>query len=82
MRYGYDVLVRKYTAISTEFQLSFTLLYLYIGDIEPSLTLSMQVTLPNLFSVIDYFMKETRGNLRPFIYSTDGTFGMFISLLY
>uniref|UniRef100_A0A8C0D3V4 Signal transducing adaptor family member 1 n=1 Tax=Balaenoptera musculus TaxID=9771 RepID=A0A8C0D3V4_BALMU len=23
---------------------------------------------PNLFSVIDYFVKETRGNLRPFIY--------------
>ncbi|OBS73662.1 hypothetical protein A6R68_15800, partial [Neotoma lepida] len=29
------------------------------------------VTLPNLFSVIDYFVKETRGNLRPFIHSTD-----------
>ncbi|KAJ8785213.1 hypothetical protein J1605_007432, partial [Eschrichtius robustus] len=42
-----------------------------------------EVTLPNLFSVIDYFVKETRGNLRPFIYSTDETLGMFfISLLY
>uniref|UniRef100_A0A8C5KFD0 Signal transducing adaptor family member 1 n=1 Tax=Jaculus jaculus TaxID=51337 RepID=A0A8C5KFD0_JACJA len=33
------------------------------------------VTLPNLFSVIDYFVKETRGNLRPFIYSTDDNRG-------
>uniref|UniRef100_K9IHM7 Putative signal-transducing adaptor protein 1 n=1 Tax=Desmodus rotundus TaxID=9430 RepID=K9IHM7_DESRO len=47
-----------------------------------TIELEKPVTLPNLFSVIDYFMKETRGNLRPFIYSTDGTFGMFISLLY
>ncbi|XP_045041671.2 signal-transducing adaptor protein 1 isoform X6 [Desmodus rotundus] len=39
-----------------------------------TIELEKPVTLPNLFSVIDYFMKETRGNLRPFIYSTDGTF--------
>ncbi|XP_059525893.1 signal-transducing adaptor protein 1 isoform X2 [Myotis daubentonii] len=36
-----------------------------------TIELEKPVTLPNLFSVIDYFMKETRGNLRPFIYSTD-----------
>ncbi|XP_035877150.1 signal-transducing adaptor protein 1 isoform X3 [Phyllostomus discolor] len=39
-----------------------------------TIELEKPVTLPNLFSVIDYFMKETRGNLRPFIYSTDGNF--------
>ncbi|KAM5340672.1 signal-transducing adaptor protein 1 isoform 3-T4 [Glossophaga mutica] len=39
-----------------------------------TIELEKPVTLPNLFSVIDYFMKETRGNLRPFIHSTDGTF--------
>ncbi|VCX40264.1 unnamed protein product, partial [Gulo gulo] len=39
-----------------------------------TIELEKPVTLPNLFSVIDYFMKETRGNLRPFIYSTDETF--------
>ncbi|XP_036898000.1 signal-transducing adaptor protein 1 isoform X1 [Sturnira hondurensis] len=39
-----------------------------------TIELEKPVTLPNLFSVIDYFMKETRGNLRPFIDSTDGTF--------
>ncbi|XP_072604960.1 signal-transducing adaptor protein 1 isoform X2 [Vulpes vulpes] len=38
-----------------------------------TIELERPVTLPNLFSVIDYFMKETRGNLRPFIYSTDET---------
>uniref|UniRef100_A0A452UCZ8 Signal transducing adaptor family member 1 n=1 Tax=Ursus maritimus TaxID=29073 RepID=A0A452UCZ8_URSMA len=38
-----------------------------------TIELETPVTLPNLFSVIDYFMKETRGNLRPFIYSTDVT---------
>ncbi|KAF3825159.1 hypothetical protein GH733_005793, partial [Mirounga leonina] len=38
-----------------------------------TIELEKPVTLPNLFSVIDYFMKETRGNLRPFIYSTDET---------
>ncbi|KAB0389538.1 hypothetical protein E2I00_001669, partial [Balaenoptera physalus] len=48
-----------------------------------TIELEKPVTLPNLFSVIDYFVKETRGNLRPFIYSTDETLGMFfISLLY
>ncbi|XP_043303684.1 signal-transducing adaptor protein 1 isoform X3 [Cervus elaphus] len=36
-----------------------------------TIELEKPVTLPNLFSVIDYFVKETRGNLRPFIYSTD-----------
>ncbi|XP_043826791.1 signal-transducing adaptor protein 1 isoform X1 [Dromiciops gliroides] len=35
-----------------------------------TIELEKPVTLPNLFSVIDYFVKETRGNLRPFIYST------------
>ncbi|XP_001501329.1 signal-transducing adaptor protein 1 isoform X4 [Equus przewalskii] len=40
-----------------------------------TIELEKPVTLPNLFSVIDYFMKETRGNLRPFIYSTDETLG-------
>ncbi|XP_011232483.1 signal-transducing adaptor protein 1 isoform X2 [Ailuropoda melanoleuca] len=38
-----------------------------------TIELETPVTLPNLFSVIDYFMKETRGNLQPFIYSTDVT---------
>ncbi|XP_036132555.1 signal-transducing adaptor protein 1 [Molossus molossus] len=38
-----------------------------------TIELEKPVTLPNLFSVIDYFMKETRGNLRPFISSTDET---------
>ncbi|XP_027456514.1 signal-transducing adaptor protein 1 isoform X2 [Zalophus californianus] len=38
-----------------------------------TIELEKPVTLPNLFSVIDYFMKETQGNLRPFIYSTDET---------
>ncbi|ELR58427.1 hypothetical protein E5288_WYG008377 [Bos mutus] len=38
-----------------------------------TIDLEKPVTLPNLFSVIDYFVKETRGNLRPFIYSTDET---------
>uniref|UniRef100_A0A8C7BHB5 Signal transducing adaptor family member 1 n=1 Tax=Neovison vison TaxID=452646 RepID=A0A8C7BHB5_NEOVI len=48
-----------------------------------TIELEKPVTLPNLFSVIDYFMKETRGNLRPFIYSADETSGMFFtSLLY
>ncbi|XP_008069336.1 signal-transducing adaptor protein 1 [Carlito syrichta] len=37
--------------------------------------LEKPVTLPNLFSIIDYFVKETRGNLRPFIYSTDDSLG-------
>ncbi|XP_006165384.2 signal-transducing adaptor protein 1 isoform X1 [Tupaia chinensis] len=36
-----------------------------------TIELEKPVTLPNLFSVIDYFVKETRGNLRPFIYSSD-----------
>ncbi|XP_016019891.1 signal-transducing adaptor protein 1 isoform X3 [Rousettus aegyptiacus] len=36
-----------------------------------TIELEKPVTLPNLFSVIDYFVKETGGNLRPFIYSTD-----------
>ncbi|XP_046511842.1 signal-transducing adaptor protein 1 isoform X2 [Equus quagga] len=40
-----------------------------------TIELEKPVTLPNLFSVVDYFMKETRGNLRPFIYSTDETLG-------
>uniref|UniRef100_A0A8C8VS16 Signal transducing adaptor family member 1 n=1 Tax=Peromyscus maniculatus bairdii TaxID=230844 RepID=A0A8C8VS16_PERMB len=40
-----------------------------------TIELEKPVTLPNLFSVIDYFVKETRGNLRPFIYSTDDNFG-------
>ncbi|XP_059525902.1 signal-transducing adaptor protein 1 isoform X3 [Myotis daubentonii] len=40
-----------------------------------TIELEKPVTLPNLFSVIDYFMKETRGNLRPFIYSTDENLG-------
>lgn len=38
-----------------------------------TIELEKPVTLPNLFSVVDYFMKETRGNLRPFIYSADET---------
>uniref|UniRef100_A0A8C6WCD8 Signal transducing adaptor family member 1 n=1 Tax=Nannospalax galili TaxID=1026970 RepID=A0A8C6WCD8_NANGA len=40
-----------------------------------TIELEKPVTLPNLFSVIDYFVKETRGNLRPFIYSSDNNFG-------
>ncbi|XP_049645986.1 signal-transducing adaptor protein 1 [Suncus etruscus] len=36
-----------------------------------TIELEKPVTLPSLFSVIDYFVKETRGNLRPFIYSTN-----------
>ncbi|XP_016278712.1 signal-transducing adaptor protein 1 isoform X2 [Monodelphis domestica] len=40
-----------------------------------TIELEKPVTLPNLFSVIDYFVKETRGNLRPFIYSTDENLG-------
>ncbi|XP_006874879.1 PREDICTED: signal-transducing adaptor protein 1 [Chrysochloris asiatica] len=40
-----------------------------------TIELEKPVTLPNLFSVIDYFVKETRGNLRPFIYSTDENIG-------
>ncbi|XP_017454671.1 signal-transducing adaptor protein 1 isoform X3 [Rattus norvegicus] len=40
-----------------------------------TIELEKPVTLPNLFSVIDYFVKETRGNLRPFIYSADDNFG-------
>lgn len=48
-----------------------------------TIELEKPVTLPNLFSVIEYFVKETRGNLRPFIYSTTATLGMFFtSLLY
>ncbi|XP_017454670.1 signal-transducing adaptor protein 1 isoform X2 [Rattus norvegicus] len=41
-----------------------------------TIELEKPVTLPNLFSVIDYFVKETRGNLRPFIYSADDNFDM------
>ncbi|XP_054342139.1 signal-transducing adaptor protein 1 [Pongo pygmaeus] len=40
-----------------------------------TIELEKPVTLPNLFSVIDYFVKETRGNLRPFICSTDENTG-------
>ncbi|XP_047654982.1 signal-transducing adaptor protein 1 isoform X1 [Phacochoerus africanus] len=40
-----------------------------------TIELEKPVTLPNLFSVIEYFVKETRGNLRPFIYSTTATLG-------
>ncbi|XP_040603222.1 signal-transducing adaptor protein 1 [Mesocricetus auratus] len=40
-----------------------------------TIELEKPVTLPNLFSVIDYFVKETRGNLRPFIPSTDDNLG-------
>ncbi|XP_012369122.1 signal-transducing adaptor protein 1-like [Octodon degus] len=40
-----------------------------------TIELEKPVTLPSLCSVIDYFVKETRGNLRPFIYSTDDNFG-------
>ncbi|KAL1790859.1 signal-transducing adaptor protein 1 isoform X1 [Sigmodon hispidus] len=40
-----------------------------------TIELEKPVTLPNLFSVIDYFVKETRGNLRPFIRSTDDNLG-------
>ncbi|XP_069868353.1 signal-transducing adaptor protein 1 isoform X1 [Dipodomys merriami] len=40
-----------------------------------TIELEKPVTLPNLFSVIDYFVKETGGNLRPFIYTTDENFG-------
>ncbi|XP_062054921.1 signal-transducing adaptor protein 1 [Lepus europaeus] len=40
-----------------------------------TIELEKPVTLPNLFSVIDYFVKETRGNLRPFIYSSDENLG-------
>nr|XP_048302252.1 signal-transducing adaptor protein 1 isoform X3 [Myodes glareolus] len=36
-----------------------------------TIDLEKPVTLPNLFSVVDYFVKETRGNLRPFIHSAD-----------
>ncbi|XP_005392898.1 PREDICTED: signal-transducing adaptor protein 1 isoform X2 [Chinchilla lanigera] len=46
-----------------------------------TIELEKPVTLPSLFSVIDYFVKETRGNLRPFIYSTDDNFGMFFTSL-
>ncbi|KAB0354529.1 hypothetical protein FD755_023067 [Muntiacus reevesi] len=48
-----------------------------ITSVGESYTIELEkpVTLPNLFSVIDYFVKETRGNLRPFIYSTDETLG-------
>ncbi|XP_040094228.1 signal-transducing adaptor protein 1 [Oryx dammah] len=46
-----------------------------------TIELEKPVTLPNLFSVIDYFVTETRGNLRPFIYSADETLGMFFTLL-
>ncbi|MEJ1274714.1 signal transducing adaptor family member 1 [Cricetulus griseus] len=41
-----------------------------------TIELEKPVTLPNLFSVIDYFVKETRGNLRPFIHSTDDNLGV------
>lgn len=41
-----------------------------------------QVTLPNLFSVVDYFVKETRGNLRPFIHSADDNLGMFFTFIH
>ncbi|XP_052054718.1 signal-transducing adaptor protein 1 isoform X2 [Apodemus sylvaticus] len=40
-----------------------------------TIELEKPVTLPSLFSVIDYFVKETRGNLRPFIHSADDNFG-------
>ncbi|XP_047421936.1 signal-transducing adaptor protein 1 isoform X2 [Sciurus carolinensis] len=40
-----------------------------------TIELEKPVTLPNLFSVIDYFVKETRGNLRPFIYSIEDNLG-------
>ncbi|CAO2639552.1 Signal-transducing adaptor protein 1 [Lemmus lemmus] len=40
-----------------------------------TIDLEKPVTLPNLFSVVDYFVKETRGNLRPFIHSTDDNLG-------
>nr|XP_054109297.1 signal-transducing adaptor protein 1 isoform X2 [Callithrix jacchus] len=40
-----------------------------------TIELEKPVTLPNLFSVIDYFVKETRGTLRPFICSTDENTG-------
>ncbi|XP_027803119.1 signal-transducing adaptor protein 1 isoform X3 [Marmota flaviventris] len=40
-----------------------------------TIELEKPVTLPNLFSVIDYFVKETRGNLRPFIYSNEDKLG-------
>lgn len=43
-----------------------------------TIELEKPVTLPNLFSVIEYFVKETRGNLRPFIYSTTATLGRTI----
>ncbi|MBZ3871806.1 Signal-transducing adaptor protein 1 [Sciurus carolinensis] len=46
-----------------------------------TIELEKPVTLPNLFSVIDYFVKETRGNLRPFIYSIEDNLGMFFTLL-
>ncbi|KAM5271732.1 signal-transducing adaptor protein 1 [Ctenodactylus gundi] len=35
-----------------------------------TIELEKPVTLPSLFSVIDYFVEETGGNLRPFTYST------------
>lgn len=73
--------IRKFTVVFIKFHASFLLLYLYTDDTEPTLTFFKQVTLPNLFSVIDYFMKETRGNLRPFIYSTDECLGMFFTSL-
>ncbi|XP_003801019.1 LOW QUALITY PROTEIN: signal-transducing adaptor protein 1 [Otolemur garnettii] len=40
-----------------------------------TIELEKPVTLPNLFSIIDYFVKETGGNLRPFIYPTDENLG-------
>ncbi|XP_048219869.1 signal-transducing adaptor protein 1 isoform X2 [Perognathus longimembris pacificus] len=40
-----------------------------------TIELEKPVTLPNLFSVVEYFVKETGGNLRPFIYATDENFG-------
>ncbi|XP_075399689.1 signal-transducing adaptor protein 1 [Tenrec ecaudatus] len=40
-----------------------------------TIELEKPVTLPNLCSVIDYFVKETQGNLRPFIYSADENLG-------
>ncbi|XP_038201544.1 signal-transducing adaptor protein 1 isoform X2 [Arvicola amphibius] len=40
-----------------------------------TIDLEKPVTLPNLFSVVDYFVKETRGNLRPFIHSMDDSLG-------
>uniref|UniRef100_A0A8C9HN49 Signal transducing adaptor family member 1 n=1 Tax=Piliocolobus tephrosceles TaxID=591936 RepID=A0A8C9HN49_9PRIM len=45
-----------------------------------TIELEKPVTLPNLFSVIDYFVKETRGNLRPFICSTDENTGQELNM--